>query len=890
MKKITTFLLISLFSSFLFAKQPFFLQNWIIPEDFVWSANKNLPDVPGKRFFQRMSDKYVVSYVSFYRKNLSNLEFPPYFEENNLLSWNKTYEQIIQAFENNELFFTHEYVYPNYDAENLSNGISFLDIIRIVCRQDNYFEIEVYFEHTATQEERNEQTPRYCYINYRPKGLAANKTNIPQNEVFENEYRTIWEENSPEEKAIILLSYMNARDYKLLPAKYDCTLTENNTKADPVSRLKTSYSIKDKQGLLEYIKNPDAKTIIPSYEDCKQDMEKYTEESIIEIAEKENYSVPGISWLFFIDSMSDYIGKNGIEIYTKARVLMALRLGAGAGFITREESVEYAKPIVNQLLNEYVSFQDFTAHYAASQSFLGVTKSSYAKWPADIMKLYNDVNKFLPVKEIEFSGSLADTPLLFDDAYYKPKWEALWWSKVQREYENQDGKELASVKYAISMFGKLLCLEHLLEKIRPVKYDSSKSENPEAFFNKNYKQIWDNLPENEKYAIAFSSNLFELNRQYHLDFDNLVTLCDDSSSPKALLKDSWGIENKEKLLETFNSLEAYGQSGAYKSLSDLLDKYPDKTPVQIALAENLSVLETSRLNFVKDTRSILGEHGIEAWDEGREITILRWGISCDYISSNEAMKLIVPVINRIRQNYVSFEDYICHYIIGRQFYGLYSGDYERLAKNSINAAKNTSAYIPVSQLSFGAQKADVKHVMNYSECVYSPSESFLEWEKVMALYRQNESLEILEMVERLEEEKPEYSNILFSWHLSMLNNLETSDEVVNFIENNFDYLEKLPKDNNTYVDSMYYYIRSLNSSYNPQKALTVYFSLPDSLQGNIYYYYQYAYANFLMINLSNNQSELEYYQNTARAAFSLLKEYNFTIGERLEGWLKAFER
>ena len=66
--------------------------------------------------------------------------------------------------------------------------------------------------------------------------------------------------------------------------------------------------------------------------------------------------------------------------------------------------------------------------------------------------------------------------------------------------------------------------------------------------------------------------------------------------------------------------------------------------------------------FVNDTRELTGPHGIEAWDEGREITILRWGIASGYITSEEAMELIEPVLKRIRQNYISFEDYICHYI------------------------------------------------------------------------------------------------------------------------------------------------------------------------------------------------------------------------------------
>ena len=892
MKKITVFLLSFLFSFVLFAEQPFFLQNWIIPDDFVWSANKNIPNVPGKKFSQRMTDKYVASYVTFYKRNLSNLDFPPYFQDNKLLDWDYTYEQILAAFKDNDLFFTYDYVYPSYNADRPSEGINFLDIITITCRQDNHFKIELYFPHSKTQQERNSKKAEYCYIFYQMKGLEASKTHIPQKEIFEAEYRAAWEENYPLQKKIIALSYLVLSDYDLLPVQYDCSLTMKNNKSNPAAELKTGFSINSKDELLNYLNNPGPQAITRFYDPCVTLLEssRNKDKSIIDIGVEEDYTIAGISRLFFADSMKDKVGKSGVSAYSKTRYLLALRLGVGAGYITYEQSFAYAEPVVEELLSQYASFEDYTAHVAAGESFTGVTRSTYSKWPAEVIKYYNNVQQYLPIQEIVFNGSKSEKPLSFDDSYFKPTGEALWWSKVQSESEKLDGKELAAVKYAIAMYGRIECLAKLEKKIRPAVYDSSKVKSTSEFYNKNYKQIWYKRPENEKYAIAFSSNLFELNRQYHLDFENKVLLSDNSASPARLLEESWDITNHDVLVEKFNSLESYGHSGAYKALSDLLDKHPGKTPVQIASLENLSVLDTARLNFVKDTRGLLGEHGIEAWDEGREISIMRWGISCDYISSNEAMKYILPVINRIKENYVSFEDFICHYIIGRQFYGLYDGDYERLAKNSKDAALRAYAYIPFNDLNFSGTNADKQKVMNFSECIYTPSDSFLEWENVMALYRQKASEELLVQLEQLEQSKPEYSHILFSWHLELLNNFNKSDETIQFIEANMDYLKKLPEDDNIYIDSMYYYLRALNNSYNPEKLLNIYTTLPQLLQGNIYFYYQYAYANYLMINLSNSQSEMDYYKNTAQAAFTLLKEYNFNIGERMEGWLESVKR
>lgn len=116
------------------------------------------------------------------------------------------------------------------------------------------------------------------------------------------------------------------------------------------------------------------------------------------------------------------------------------------------------------------------------------------------------------------------------------------------------------------------------------------------------------------------------------------------------------------------SLEERGHSGAYDELLKLLDKHKKKSILEIAQAENLDVLDTSRLYYASTMKTVLGSHGIEAWNEGREITTIRWGIGAGYISYDEAVNLIKPVIERIKKNYISMDDYKAHYIAGRSFY------------------------------------------------------------------------------------------------------------------------------------------------------------------------------------------------------------------------------
>lgn len=873
----------------LFAEQPFFLQDWLIPRDFEWGRDQHLPPMVGKTYNYDMSSD--TCYITFNSKDKSHVDFPPYFIKNNLLGWDKTYEEIISAFEGNELFFIYEYVHPLAHKENFSDGIEFLDIIRITCRENNYFELELYFPHVRTLEERKEEKPTYCYLYYQKKGLDSYNTHVPQREVFENKYRSIWENNSQEEKIINALSYFLAFNNGCIPALFDCSKTFDNANTDVKNILRTKFevSITNKKELISYVQNPLQTSIFQNYLAAVELIESYPDKEIVKIGEENNYSIGGISRLFFTDAMKEHLGKHGLESFLQTEVLFVLRLGVGAGYISKEEALYYGMPVANQLLQNYNSFEDYAADFAACKSFIGLPKLNHASSPADVMIQYNNAVKYFPVEEIHFTAEDADEPLSFYDAYYKPAGDALLWCQVQSESNNLDGKNLSAVKQIVSKYGKPACIKTLLNKIKPVKYDSSSGMKMTVFYNNNYSKLWKGLPENERYAIAFSSNLFELNRQYHLDFDNLVKLSDKSADSKKLLKNSWGIESYDDLIEMYQSLEESGQSGSYQALSDLLNKYPDKSPAQIAAYENLSMLDTSRLFFVNETRDRLGEHGIEAWDQGREITILRWGISSDYISREEAMSLIEPVEEKILQNYYSFEDYISHYIIGRQFYGLTDGTYEALGQAAKEASLNARAYIPFEYLDFPAENIGSSKVMSYNDCLFIPSEDFKKWEKFYDLYRKKSTEKTIAELEELEKEIPEFQNVVYYWHLKLLDTFAKKDELADFIEKNQDFLNTLPKDCEVYVNSMFKYLSALIYTFNPEKCLSAFEKLPDNLRKNVHFYYHYACANYYMMNLAASQKEFDFYKKKAAYAFSVLKQSDFELPETFDSWLKFAE-
>ena len=425
----------------------------------------------------------------------------------------------------------------------------------------------------------------------------------------------------------------------------------------------------------------------------------------------------------------------------------------------------------------------------------------------------------------------------------------------------------------------------------PVNTQYASEEANVEFFESTYRASWDKLSDFEKYAIAFSSNLFQLNREYHLDFSGKTIYQANQGNPKNLLQKDWGITDYDSLVEMFNSLVTSGQSGSYKKLLALLNQYEGKSVLDIALAERLSILDITRLYYVRDTHDFLGSHDIEAWDLGRAITIMRWGIACDYISVEEATELCTPVVEKLKKDYVCWYDYFVHYIQGRGFYGLYEGKSEALMIAAISAASVTLNYIPLTELEFSGENADKEHSFtdDYTFCM-SGYDDYAAWQKVLKIYSGNQTEDTLDKVCEFEEEFKEHSNIFFLWHLELLQKFGTNMNLVDFVDEKMDFVESLPKDSDLYVMSMYAYLCALNSAYLPVSALETFFKFPERLQYTTYFYYQYAYADYLMLTLCESQKEFEMYKTGAIEALTILRNSGYGIDNALGAWLDAIEK
>ena len=878
MKKLVSFFTVFLFSTLIFASQPFFLQNWIIPEDAQWGQMYEIPPIEGITFDQ--GNEYAgFVYFMVESYNQSHADLPPYFVENKLAGWDMTYNQILKALKANNEFYIYEQTESDVDYYNEEDGLTYNDVIAVVPKNERSFTLFFDFGDLKNTKSKKTAKPLSFYINYN------DITGIYDPLLY-------WDNNTDKEKSILALTAYNASTWNFVISEFDCTVRKASiydsylTGGDAKNLLTNFYGIKSKEELLEEV-NRNTDWAGKEYEELKVLLIKYPDKKPYEIAETENKAIAAVPHMYCMKVIGDKLGSHGISSEHKLLSMFLCRLAAGAGLITHDEAVEIAWPIAQEILSWYSSYEDFGFHQILSTTYSGSGYNACSSYTDSAIYGYNRLRRLLPFDEIPFHGKKgSNSKLKIKELSYKPQSEEelYWYHLAGKTHLYTYLEDIPFIEDAINRYGELKILTNLFDNANPAKYDGVSS--TADFFEENYREYWNQLPELEQYAIAFSSNLFELNKMFHLDFSNRISFLYARNYSKEILSDSWSVTDGESLIETFNSLEEYGHSGAYKMLSGLLDKYPDKNPFEIALLEELDILDISRLMYVRDTRQSTGPQGIEAWDQGREITILRWGIACGYITAEKAKELIAPVIQKIIQNYDSWTDFIEHYVIGRGFYYLYDYSYSNKRIEAITGDLSAHAYIPFDELKFTGKKTNegASSLLDYKE-----GEDFIKWKDVQVLSEQQISQKQLEQLNKIEEEYKEYPNLFFWWKVVLLCNFGSDSELIDYIEAHYDYLCSLKPDSKAYMNSMYYYISALNGVFNPQKALQIRETLPEDLRMNAHFYYQYAYSNYLMMNLCNSQVEFETYKKRAIEALNVLLYYGYELSPAMDGWLQSVQ-
>ncbi|SFI69842.1 Protein of unknown function [Treponema bryantii] len=836
MKKLFFLLSFCFICFFVTAEQPFFLKHWIIPETIEWGEQNQIPEIQGKNFTQIITEENGLNELKVGPTEISNVDIPPYLSENKLFNWDMTYSQILSAFEKCNDFKTFEYL-----GEISSDYFSPIKVHYEIMAVAGKYQLEIVFPDYVNDDQRDSSKPVSFQINYNKDGKGF----VPK-EFFENEHRSEWNALSEDEKKIVAITCNELTGFG--DYNFSCTRPIGEG-ANAEEVLSKDYNINSKDELLTCLDNSHQKKLVYEYKNFLELLNSDLEKNPVEIGLKHNLSRPEISKLFLVKDMSERLGENGISVLEEIYKLILLRLGIGAGYLTYEESMNIAVPIADRVLGSYASYEDFYSHYIAGRMYDNICYNIHVLIAGADLVIYGITDYRIPVDEIKFIGKTQDA-LQIEYSFYNPaedSMDIIWLKTFKIEDRKVDVEEgLEIINSYINTFNDRTLVEGLYQKIRPVQPDYTiidniintqqepyASVNMKKYFEDNYKKYWDKLDDFEKHAIAFSSNIFQTNHMFHLDFCNRIRF-ENWSSGKAILKNDWDVIDYESLIKAFNELEEGGHNGSYMELLELLEKYPDKTPIEIGKLEELSVLSVTRLFFVDAKKDVLGKNGIRAWDDGREIALLRWGIGAGFISEEEAKVLMTPVVKRIQESYVSWDDYIYHYIAGRGFFGLSDSSYSSRVDLARYFMKCSKAFICVDDLKFYGKKSN-KEIMSYGDCAYYPTKEAKEWEKLQNIYNQDETEETFEKLIEYENNHPEAKSFVFIWHIRMLckYRIQNYDELISYIEESFDLIDAVDHESNFYFEVQIVYLMALGYSGQSEKFFEYYQSLPEDIRYKI---------------------------------------------------------
>ncbi|WP_444944987.1 DUF1266 domain-containing protein [Microbulbifer sp. ZKSA006] len=179
----------------------------------------------------------------------------------------------------------------------------------------------------------------------------------------------------------------------------------------------------------------------------------------------------------------------------------------------------------------------------------------------------------------------------------------------------------------------------------------------------------DNLSDAQLWGLGVSSILTEMNGQRH---DTLyqagVRTEKVVSNLKHMMQRDWGIESREEYLDMLEWLANEGHNHSYMQIQDHFNTLSEKSIDALIKAYSHNTDQQSNFKIVRNYRHTLRVGGIGAWDDGRYVSICRWGATTGVLTEEESWEKIHQVALRVQSSYDSWYSFGLSYIAGRQYW------------------------------------------------------------------------------------------------------------------------------------------------------------------------------------------------------------------------------
>ena len=163
----------------------------------------------------------------------------------------------------------------------------------------------------------------------------------------------------------------------------------------------------------------------------------------------------------------------------------------------------------------------------------------------------------------------------------------------------------------------------------------------ETSLKKGENQVLAGTPKH--WAISTGALLNEMNQGNHFLLSTRKRTPENIEGGKALLGNSWGVHNKQELLDTMNELKKNGHRKTFKEdgkkVSEINEIFFKSLLEKAALNDKVSLM------ILREYYPKLGKKGILGWDLSRYVLLCRWGYLAGYLTAEESWNYIFSCCN-----------------------------------------------------------------------------------------------------------------------------------------------------------------------------------------------------------------------------------------------------
>jgi len=203
----------------------------------------------------------------------------------------------------------------------------------------------------------------------------------------------------------------------------------------------------------------------------------------------------------------------------------------------------------------------------------------------------------------------------------------------------------------------------------------------------------DNLTQAELWGLGVSSLLTEMNQGRHD-----ILRHGEVSDVRHFVKRDWGIETRDELLDMLKLLEDQGHNQSYLEQQIHLNSLSEPAINAYIDAHNHDEKHHAQLSIIKNNRYTLRKGGIGAWDDGRHVSLCRWGLIMELISEEECWDFIFKTAKKVQTAYRDWYSFGVSYTAGKLYWqGLAT---EESSKNEMSVVRRLTGnvYSPWNKL------------------------------------------------------------------------------------------------------------------------------------------------------------------------------------------------